>query len=111
MARTKSNAQTKNDQEKLTVVKRHRVHFLEEKIIANNNGPNKSPYLKKIQEGPVYANLDDIEEGKLYMVCELSNGLIVLNKPTMIERLKYFGQLSEESGLTVQEIKKEMGLE
>lgn len=108
MPRAKTS--TKN-QEKLRVVKRHRVHFLDKKIIENNNGPNQTPYLKGIQEGAVYANLDEIEAGRLYTVCELSNEMIVLNEPTTLERLQFLGQLAQTTGLTVAEVKEELGIE
>lgn len=109
MPRTKAVAEKA---EKLTVVKRIRVHFLEKKTIANNSGPNATPFLRGIQEGAVYANLDDIEEGRLYTVVELSNGMVALNTPTAKERLQYFADLKAELGadLTIQEIKDTMGI-
>ena len=102
----------KSTDAKLKVAKRIRVHFLERKTVTNNTGPNETPFLRGIKEGAVYANLDDIQEGRLYTVVELSNGMIALNEPTAKERLQYFAELKEELGgnMSIAEIKDAMGI-
>lgn len=74
-------------------------------------------YLKGIKEGAVYANLDDIEAGRLYTVVELSKEgskdepMIALNKPTAKERLQFFADLKNEfPGLDIAEIKDACGI-
>lgn len=124
MARTKAATANATQQNKLVIDRRIGTLFLENKVVRTNKGKNKSQYvpvdareLGHDQPVAIYANIDEIESGTLYTLVQFKpseegeTGMYALNKPTLIERMKYLGNMAEESGMTVAEVKAELGIQ
>jgi hypothetical protein len=121
MPRAKSTP-VKTNNKKLVVAERICTFHLEVKTVRENaNG--KSYIAVNLREYgydkpvAVYANIDDIEAGKIYTLVQFEpskageTGMLALNEPTAKERLKFFCDLkSEFAGMELADIKSELGI-
>jgi hypothetical protein len=105
----------------LVIDSRIGTFFLEHKAIRENSKGTKYIPVNASELGhnepvAVYANIDDIEAGKVYTLVQFKpsaegeTGMYALNEPTLIERMRFIGQVASETGLSTDEVKAELGL-
>lgn len=107
MATSRSTSKPSATAEKLTIVSRKGVIFLESvRVKQNKNGKD---YIAT-PHGAVYARLSEVKPG-LHAVVELSNGALAINDCTREERMQFINEkMTQFPNMSAQDIKDEFGL-